>query len=216
MANELVIASRDDLNELEKQNLEQYIQNGCPGLTSLEDTQVFKWFELYMSGKTYSEIAVISKSKKDLIVYVAYKSKWLEKRNEYFTAITQNMTVKLTNIRTESINTMATIVSSLNKYFGKKFDNYLATNDDSIIENMDSKVLEKYYKSLEILEKVMNPTNKDPKEPPLTHPPININIGNGANVQQTSGSSMDIDIKDEPNDLLRKLSQQKKEQQLKK
>jgi hypothetical protein len=213
MSKELAI-SRDDLNEEERLSLEGYIQNGCPGLTKLEDTQVFKWFELYMSGKTYSEIATITKSKKDLIVYVSYKSKWLEKRTEYFTSITQNMTTKITNIRTESINTVATIVSSLNKYFGKKFDHYLATNDDSIIENIDSKVLEKYYKSLEILEKVVNPTSKDINRNPST--PVNININSGASLQQSSESSLDISIKDEPSDLLKKLAEQKKKQELNK
>lgn len=213
MASELTVTSRDDLNEEERSSLESYIKNGCPGLTKLEDTQVFKWFELYMSGKTYSEIAVITKSKKDLIVYVAYKSKWLEKRTEYFTSITQNMTNKITNIRAESINTVATIVSSLNKYFGKKFDQYLATNDDSIIENIDSKVLEKYYKSLEILEKVVNPTSKDPNRNPST--PVNINIS-GASVQQSSDSSLDISVKDDPSELLKKLAQQKKNQELNK
>lgn len=213
MANELTIVSRDDLNEEEKLSLQDYIQNGCPGLTKIDDTQVFKWFELYMAGKTYSEIAVITKAKKDLIVYVAYKSKWLEKRTDYFSAITQSMTTKITNIRTESINTVATIVSSLNKYFGKKFDSYLATNDDSIIENIDSKVLEKYYKSLEILEKVINPTSKDSS--PKTSP-VNINISSGASVNQSSDSSLDISMKDEPSDLLRRLAEQKKKQELNK
>ena len=210
MANELTILSRDDLSEDEKTSLQDYIKNGCPGLTKIDDTQVFKWFELYMAGKTYSEIAMIAKAKKELILYVAFKSRWLEKRTDYFSAITQSMTTKVTNIRTESINTVATIVSSLNKYFGKKFDSYLATNDDSIIENIDSKVLEKYYKSLEILEKVINPTSKE--SPKST--PVNININSGASVNQSSDSSLDISMKDEPSDLLRRLAEQKKKKEL--
>jgi hypothetical protein len=212
MANELTVPSRDDLSQNERESLDNYIQNGCPGLTSIEDAQVFKWFELYMAGKSYTEIATITKSKKDLIVYISYKSKWLEKRTEYFTSITQNMTSKITDIRTESINTVATIVSSLNKYFGKKFDNYLATNDDSIIENIDSKVLEKYYKSLEILEKVVNPTSKDPSKPS----PVNINISSGASVQQSSDSSLDISMEEASSDLLKRLAQNKIIQELNK
>lgn len=208
MANELAIASRDDLNEEEKKSLLNYIENGCPGLTKLEDAQVFKWFELYMSGKTYSEIAQITRSKKDLVMYVSYRSKWLEKRTEYFTSITQNMTNKITNIRTESINTVATIVSSLNKYFGKKFDEYLITNDEAIIENIDGKILEKYYKSLEILEKVVNPTSKDSNRSPS---PVNINISSGASLQQSSDSSLEISIDDEPSEILKKMAQQKKQ-----
>lgn len=212
MANELTINSREDLSPEEKSSLENYIKNGCPGLTKLEDAQVFKWFELYMAGKTYAEISAITRDKKDLIVYVAYKSKWLEKRTEYFASITQTMTNKITNIRAESINTVATIVSSLNKYFGKKFDQYLATNDESIIENIDSKILEKYYKSLEILEKVVNPTSKDPNRNPST--PVNINIST-ASVQQSSESSLDISV-EEPSDILKKLAEQKKNQNLNK
>lgn len=215
MTNELTtkVITRDDLNEEETSSLENYIKNGCPGLTSLEDTQVFKWFELYMSGKSYSEIASITKSKKDLIVYVSYKSRWLEKRNEYYSSIAQSMTTKITNIRTESINTVATIVSSLNKYFGKKFDQYLATNDDTIIENIDSKVLEKYYKSLEILEKVVNPTSKDVSK---STTPVNINIGSNASLQQSDDSSVNISIEEDPSKLLKKLAEQKKNKELNK
>jgi hypothetical protein len=165
-----------------------------------------------MAGKTYSEIAVITKSKKDLIVYISYKSKWLEKRTEYFTSIAENMTTKITNIRTESINTVATIVSSMNKYFGKKFDSYLSTNDDTVIENIDSKLLEKYYKSLEILEKVVNPTAKDPSKPSS----VNININSAASVNQSSDSSLDVSMDETPSDLMKRLVQNKKDKELNK
>jgi hypothetical protein len=212
MTKELSTISRDDLSVEETASLANYIENGCPGLTKIEDAQVFKWFELYMAGKTYSEIAVITKSKKDLIVYISYKSKWLEKRTEYFSSIAQSMTTKITNIRTESINTVATIVSSMNKYFGKKFDSYLSTNDDTIIENIDSKLLEKYYKSLEILEKVINPTAKDPAKPS----PVNINISSGASFQQSSDSSLDISMDEKPSDLMKRLVQDKKDKELNK
>jgi hypothetical protein len=212
MTKELSTISRDDLNAEETASLANYIENGCPGLTKIEDAQVFKWFELYMAGKTYSEIAVITKSKKDLIVYISYKSKWLEKRTEYFTSIAENMTTKITNIRTESINTVATIVSSMNKYFGKKFDSYLSTNDDTVIENIDSKLLEKYYKSLEILEKVVNPTAKDPSKPSS----VNININSAASVNQSSDSSLDVSMDETPSDLMKRLVQNKKDKELNK
>lgn len=187
-----------DFTPEEKQSLDNFISNGCPGLSRVTDTLTFKWFELYMSGKSYTEIAQICKDKKDLIMYISHKTNWHDKKIAYLNSITSNLTQKVENAKIESTNTVATIVSSMNKYFGDKFNNYLATNDKSIIEDLDSKLLEKYYKSLEILDKLFDPANKNIGQGNKTE--VNVNVGNNATVKQVDNNTIEINSNEANND----------------
>lgn len=188
--------SEEDKTPQEKESLDRYKKNGCPGLTSLEETDVFKWFELYMSGKTYTEIAQITKSKKDLVMYVSSKGKWLEKRIEYYRDISEHIVKKTSQAKIDSINTLSAMVSALSKYYGKKFNEYLANNDDSIIEEMDTKMLAQYYKSTESLEKIMTQSDPDGDPDGDKAKGININL-HSSNAQIKHLDDDSIEIKDD-------------------
>jgi hypothetical protein len=137
---EITILS-DDMTPEENKSLQEYIANGCPGLTQVDDSKAFAWFELYMNNKSYSEIANITKSKKDLIMYLSYKTKWNNKRMEYYADISQGLAIKLKNAKLQSADTVLNIITALGKYFNESANKYLSTNDKSIIENIDSKNL---------------------------------------------------------------------------
>lgn len=83
MSKEL-ISFNDEFSSEESASLALYIESGCPGLTKITDEKVFKWFELYMAGKTFLEISESSKDRLDLILYIAHKSKWQATKVEYF------------------------------------------------------------------------------------------------------------------------------------
>jgi hypothetical protein len=65
---------------------------------------------------------------------------------------------------------------------------------------------------LEILEKVVNPTAKDPAKPSS----VNININSAASVNQSSDSSLDVSMDETPSDLMKRLVQNKKDKELNK
>ena len=179
----------EDLTPEEKTTLSNYIDNGCPGLVKIDDTKVFQWFELYMNGKGYSEISHITKDKKDLIMYVAHKARWNEKRMEYYNDMSGSLTNKLRNVKIQSADTVANAITALGKYYNDTFNKFLATNDRTVIENMDTKVLAQYYKSLEVLDKIIAPTSNssDPSKPM-----VNITLGGGATVTQVNDKTVDI------------------------
>jgi len=117
-----------------------------------------------MSGKNYGEISKLCNVKKDLVLYFANKLKWHEKRMEYYGDLASSLVSKTNALKIESATTIAAMVSAMNIYFGDKFVNYLKTRDSSHIEGVDSKMLAQYYKSLEMLDKLMGnaPTNPNP------------------------------------------------------
>lgn len=195
----------EDMSIEEHSSLKNYIENGCPGLTKIDDNIVFTWFELYMAGKSYQEIAQITKSKKDLILYVSHKAKWNDKRMDYYSDIARNLTNKLQKVKLESANTIATAVSAIGKYYNEKFNKFITTNDSNIMESLDTKMLAQYYKSLEMLDKILSP----PKEPDDgKKPTVNINV-NSAKIDQIDDNTVDItpmDTEQAAGDLLKALA----------
>lgn len=152
----------EDMSPEEKQYLEKFIVNGCPGVVQTTEGNILQWFRLYMSGKTYFEISKITNKKIDLILYVSHKSKWNEKKMEHYQILLTNITNKAAQVKLDSANTVAGMIASLNKYYSDKFNKYLLNNDDSIIEDIDTKLLSQYYKSMESLDKMLTPQDKNP------------------------------------------------------
>jgi hypothetical protein len=176
----------DDFSPEEKSSLLDYTKNGCPGLVRVTDVDAFKCFELYMAGKTYSEIHEATKVKKDSILYLSNKSKWHEKKMAYYTDINANLANKMLAVKMESLNTIASIATALGKYYGKKMNNYLSTNDDAVIEALDTKLLSQYYKAMEFIESSLNVDTKN------NGTNVNINLTGGATVKQVDGNTIEV------------------------
>jgi len=186
-----------DMTEEELKSLKDYRENGLPGVGVADNSNQFQWLNLYMAGKTYTEISNIVSVKKDVILHISDKYKWYEKRIKHYEDLVNNLIEKTTRAKLEGANAVSSIISALNKYYANKFNKYLSTNDDTIIEALDPKILVQYYKSLETLDKLMasaRPAN--PKEPGTTNPNsspiVNVNLGGNANLRQNEDGSLDI------------------------
>lgn len=182
-----------DMTKEEKEVVHLFISNGCPGLLRVQQGDIFKYFELYMSGKTYAEIAVITKAPKDLIMYLAYKSHWLDHRFKHYENISLNILDKVKQVKLDTANNLVTIINALSKYIDQRYNKFLSTNDGSIIEGVDTKIVSQYYKSIELLEKVLNADEKsDDKKP--KQPMVNIHMGLGAaaSITQTDPKTLEI------------------------
>ncbi|HLD91648.1 MAG TPA: hypothetical protein VI911_11675 [Patescibacteria group bacterium] len=187
-----LIGLPDDMTQDEKDAIVEYRQNGCPGLVKIDSEKVTQWFELYVSGKTYAEIAEISHFNKNIILYVAHRGKWNDKKMSKINDIASSLWNKTCNSKIEGANTVATFMSAMNRYYINKLNKYLATNDDAIIENLDTNLLGKYHKTIEMLEKLIASGNPASIPlPPNESPSVNINI-NGPTEIVDGSNSIDI------------------------
>jgi hypothetical protein len=203
----------NDFTDEEVKRINTYVTNGCVGLETLvkDDHKVNNLFALYMSGKTYTEVSKISRVKKDMVLYMAAKMKWYEKRMEYLNDIQSNITKKITETKTESLNFIASLISMHHKYYGDAINQYLRTGDRDIIDGLDLKQLTQYFKSIEILEKILNPANVNRGGGSNTT--VNINTP-GGKVEQVDDKTIEI-TPGNAGDALRalaKLKDEKKEQ----
>lgn len=208
MANELE-KNQSDFTQEEIDSLQDYINNNKPGLTSLKQSDIFSWVRLYMAGKTYSEIAKITKSRKDLILFVSKKQDWFGQKMEHYKDMSNSALSKYRQARMNSITKMTDMVIALNEFFGDKFDKYLSTKDEDIIKNIDSKMLAQYHKITESLDKMVE-QELDPERARGNSGPILGNNSKSSAVEQKE-EAIEVDVGDQnPSDILKALAEIKK------
>jgi hypothetical protein len=61
----------------------EYIEAGLPGIVEVTNTQLYRMYELYLTGSSYSQIAVALRLKKVIVHYMSYKSGWFSSKQEY-------------------------------------------------------------------------------------------------------------------------------------
>jgi len=206
MENELEpIEMPEDFSLDERQALEDFVNNGSPGIAKISESDIFQWFKLYMAGQTYSEIAIATKKKKQYILFMAKRQDWLQKKMYHFDDLLANMEEKLKQTKLESANTVSTIVSALGKHFGDQFLQFLTTNDASVIDNVDTKMLSQYYKSIEALDKLMGKASEGEGSPL-----VNFNLNSDAEVKQIDSKTVEITNKDGAGELLKLMAAAKK------
>lgn len=211
MSNKELEKRHSDFTPEELESLQDWKDNGRPGLTKINIDDTVQWFDLYMSGKSYSEIASICKVKRDIVLHASERANWVERKEEYYADISQNIIKKYKQAKMENINTMTTMISAMNKYFAKKFDKYLSTNDDSIIEKIDSKMLIQYQKISESMTSLINEASG--KKDESKAPTININMGDKSKIKQNDDNTVEIEAnneEEEVKDILDKLAKVKK------
>jgi hypothetical protein len=201
-----------DMTKEEKEVVLEFISNGCPNLLRVNQSDIFKYFELYMSGKTYAEIAVVTKSPKDLIMYLAYKSHWMEHRFKHYENISLNILDKVKQVKLDTANNLVTIIKALGKYCELKYNKFLTTNDLSTIEGIDNKIVAQYYKSIELLDKVLNAEDDSDDSRKPKQPLVNIHMGMGAQATVKQVNDKTLEITDETaGEMLKALASMKKE-----
>ena len=212
MDNEIDIV-KTDFNQEEQDSLKDWELNNRPGIHGITEDRSFEWFRLYMAGKSYNEIAKATKTKKDLILFASRSQRWFVRKTEYYSDISSNMLDKYKEAKIESLNTMTTMVSAMNKYFGDKFTKYIKTNDENIIKELDSKMLAQYQKINESMDKIVAEITGKSEEGKA--PLLNINMTGNAKVKQIDSKTIEIEgdstIKEqEVKDILASLSKVKK------
>lgn len=150
-----------DFSPEECERIKLYTRNGLIGLESVvsDETKVHNMFGLYMSGKTYAQISNAAGVKKDIVLYLSAKLRWHEKRMDHINDIQRNVANKIAETKIKSVDFITDLISFHHKYYGESISKYMVTGDKTAMEDIDMKFLTQYFKSIEVLEKLINPSN---------------------------------------------------------
>lgn len=199
---------KNDFSDQEKKELETYTQNGCIGLDKIiyDQAKIESMFSLYMSGKTYNEISRITRVKRDIVLYMAAKLRWYDKRTDYLEGVQKEVTKKLISTKIESVNFITDLITAQHKYYGAEIEKFLETGDRTIIDSLDLKQLSQYFKSLEVLEKLVNPSNVKTSGP-------TINVNSNDTEVKVKGTTVEINPNTKTAGILKALADLKKEKE---
>lgn len=63
--------------------IKRYVEDGLPGVATLDSSKLQRIMDLYLSGKTYRQISNVVRVEKPLILYLSQKFNWYTMRREY-------------------------------------------------------------------------------------------------------------------------------------
>lgn len=144
-----------DLSAEDLERVRAFQEAGMPGLAHATPVVQEKMQRLYMSGRSYAQVARATNSKKDLVLYLAHREGWYAAKVEASRETLEQVARRVAELRTESAMFMADVVTCWNKYMGGKALSYLSTgNPADAAEVLYNKNLPNYIKSVELLEKL--------------------------------------------------------------
>jgi len=181
-----------DLTENDLKQIQEYIDEGLPGIGEVPPEVLKKIMDYYLDGKTYREISNLLKVKKVVIMYMSKRFDWFMMRREYIDEIQSTITNRVIESRLESQVFLLKLVHVWEKKIGKSLDKYLKTGEEPKDGIVDQKEVGQYLKTIEVLQKLtIDSANKLKKPVNQGVSPIGLNVGDGVTIER-DGNQMVI------------------------
>jgi len=188
MSNELTIIKDTDLSELELDKIRSYMEAGLPGIGDINNTQLHKMIDLYMSGSTYTQIAHTLEVKRVVVTYLAHINNWYLTKREVLNEIQDKIKSRVLDSKLRNQEFRLLLIQAWQKKIGKKLTKYLSTNNEEHIDEVDLKEVAQLMKAMEWADSLDDTGSKDSKK----NPSVNINIGAGASIEKTGANKLNI------------------------
>lgn len=195
MANEVaeIPEKTTDLTPAELKAVEKFESEGMVGLYALPDVEIARMMELYLHGKTYREISMITNRPKVLIFTLSKKFEWYPKRMEYLRDLHENILQRTLEAKVVGQDFLLKLKHVFEKKIGANMEAYLRTGNADHITGIDLKEIDKYIKTLETLDKL---TDKPAGKSGSKAPAVGINVGEGMTVTRKDDNTVEISPKE--------------------
>jgi hypothetical protein len=177
-----------DMNPKEVESLNEFINNGLPGIISADNDKVRQATELYFNGAGYQEISVRTRLKKNIILYLSYRHNWYDTKMEMLTSMVNSIKEKMEIASLRSVDLMVDYMSTLEAYYRDSIEQYRISKNRSIIDSLDNEKFKTYVKLMEQLQKIKNPSDKDSAKSPL----MGLNLPNGGTVKKIDDNTIEV------------------------
>lgn len=187
-----------DLTDEELKIYKEYKDAGFPGIMRVQQSDIFKWINLYMNGKSYFEIARDTKSNIAQIITVAVRQDWAKKKFDHFDSVHNNLGDKLMINRLESLVFLSDVQAYVHQTLGRDIKNYLQTQDPTLERKIDLKVLDKYIKAVDLIGKLaFNNKSDDPNRPQA----VFNNFFGKTSIRKTGENTVEVEVSEPDDDL---------------
>lgn len=205
---DIIVEPTTDFTEKDILVINEYIEDGLPNISSVDSAQLTRIFDLYLSGKTYTQISNMCRVKKSIILYFSQKFKWFETRKEYLADLESSIKARVMESRIVNQDFLLSLTLFYQKRIGSNINQYMATGNANFAEAIDQKEIERYLKIVDTLHKISSDPNRDPKAL------IGLNITDGATITRKGDNQIEISPKNQAiGDMLKQLADMKRDQE---
>lgn len=177
-----------DIIGRDAQVLQTYIEAGLPNIATIDESKAAQIFDLYLNGKTYTQISNITRVPKGIILYLSQKLEWFHKRQEYVDELKANIKHRVMEVRLMSQDMLIQMAQMFHKKFGTKMNRYMLTGNEDFTKEINLKEIDRYLKIMELLQKSI-------EAPQPKSPMVNVNIGEGATLTKRSDNTIEVTAK---------------------
>ena len=175
-----------DISDESMKKVQKYIDAGLPNIAQVDEAKIGKMMELYLSGKTYDQISNITRTDRVMVMYLSHKLNWCDIRKEYMVELADHMKRRVMEAKLQSQDFLLQLAQMWQKKIGHKITRYLETNNEEFSDQINLKEIDRYMKTIELLQKSTAEPSKD------KGPLIGLNLGEGATVTRNGDNQIEI------------------------
>lgn len=189
MSNLPTIVPTTDLTDADLEKVAKYVERGLPGVSEVTSDQLYRMYELYLSGSTYSQIASMLAVKRIIVLYFSHANKWFDTKSEYLSEVQDKIKNRIVDTKLRNKEFMLLLVQAWQRKIGGKLNKYLATGDSQHMDEIDLKEVAQLMKAIDMV----NELDESGKNPQGKTPAIGLNMGgNGVTVERTGDNAISI------------------------
>lgn len=211
----LALKATTDIVGIDRERLDKFIEDGLPGIGSVEQPQIDKMLELYILDQSYSSISGICRVPKVIVMYFSERQNWLATRQEYYRELITSLPKRLAEADVLAKDVMVDQIRAYHKKYTDKRKRFLATGVEDASTRIDPKEQAVFLKTVEMSKKITVPS--EPKAPI-----VNVNVGNKATFSQTGDKTIEVTANEDTRtqeeideDMLRRLANSNRDKEKK-
>lgn len=186
---ELADAASSGFTMKELEQIKAYREAGLPGIAELSDAKFMSAFDLKLEGRSFREISKVLNLSKALIMHIAEKFNWHERRLEFLEAYEMELRERVVEEKIHSQFFIMKAMHVFRKRMGKKLDKYLTTGDETFADTIDMESMAQY---LKMAQAVANLDAKGIAKDPSGNPAVGINVGDGVSMKKLADGTVEI------------------------
>lgn len=181
-----------DLTPADLERVQQFADEGCPGLAKIDDNMLYRMTDMYLNGSTYQQIQTTLRLTRALVLYVSHTYGWYPARMEYIGELQSRMNFRIAESKLVNQDFLLLLTQAWQKKIGRNLRKYLETDDTSHTEEIDLKEVDKLLKTIEMIKDLNNEGKNSKGKTPL----VGLNLGEGVTVERSSDTTVTITPKE--------------------
>ena len=206
----LITGMEGDFTMKDMDAIQKFKDEGMVGLAKVTDVDIERCMNLYLDGKSYRQIANITKIPKTTILFVAQRLRWWELKQDYLEELRVTLGDKILEQKLRSQEFLVDLIQAYQKKLYKNVNMYLKTDNEDYADKMDSKDIGTVLKVMELLYKFNLDTAGTQADKSL----VSLNgMGEGVTITKTGANSVEITPKSPFSNKLKAFADLKRQQE---